>query len=77
MTHGGFNGEPDIHVMLNMYWEKLDFEIPPPLAGRRWFKVLDTAQPSPHDIVDPGNEVGVSGSVCPVQGRSIVVLVSR
>jgi len=76
MTLGGFNGEPDTHVMLNMYWEKLDFEIPP-LADRRWFKVLDTAQPSPHDIVDPGNEVGVDGSVCPVQGRSIVVLVSR
>jgi len=76
MTLGGFDGEADIHVMLNMYWEKLDFEIPP-LANGRWFKVLDTAEPSPHDIVDPGNEVQVDGSVCPVQGRSIVALISK
>jgi glycogen operon protein len=62
--------------MMNMYWEKLDFEIPV-LPNRMWFKVLDTAEPSPHDIVDPGNEVEVDGSVCPVQGRSIVVLVSK
>ena len=66
----------DIYVMMNMYWEKLDFEIP--VQPRRlWFKVLDTAEPSPHDIVDPGNEVEVDGRVCPVEGRSIVVLVSK
>ena len=76
MTLGGSKGEVDIHVMMNMYWEKLDFEIPV-LPNRMWFKVLDTAEPSPHDIVDPGNEVEVDGSVCPVQGRSIVVLVSK
>ena len=75
MTLGGFDGAADIHVMLNMYWEKLDFEVPV-LTDRRWLKVVDTAEPSPQDIADPGNEVEVDGGVCPVQGRSIVVLVS-
>jgi isoamylase len=76
MTLGGVGDEPDIHVMLNMFWESLGFQIPV-ADGRRWFKVIDTAQPSPHDIVDPGDEVVVRGDVCPVQGRSVVVLVSK
>jgi glycogen operon protein len=76
MTLGGFNGEADIHVMLNMFWDSLDFEIPP-VRGRRWFKVVDTAEPSPRDIVEPRNEVEVPGKVCAVQGRSVVVLVSK
>lgn len=76
MTLAGFDGEADIHVMMNMYWEPLDFEIPP-LAGRRWFRAVDTAEPSPHDIAEPGHEAEVEASYCPAQGRSIVVLVSK
>ncbi len=76
MTLGGFDGEPDIHVLLNMYWESLEFEIPS-LTGKRWFRAIDTAAPSPHDIADPGDEAEFAGHVCSVQGRSIVVLVSR
>lgn len=76
MTLGGLDGEPDIHVMLNMYWESLEFEVPS-LAGQRWFRAVDTALPSPYDIVDPGHEAELDGSVCSVQERSIVVLVSR
>jgi len=76
MTVAGFNGDADIHVMLNMYWESLDFEVPV-LAGRRWFKVVDTAETSPRDIVDPGDETEVAGNSYSAAGRSIVVLVSR
>jgi isoamylase len=76
MILGGFNGEPDIHVMLNMYWESLEFEIHS-LTGKRWFRAIDTAAPSPHDIADLGDEAECAGNVCSVQGRSIVVLVSR
>jgi len=76
MTLGGFNGEPDIHVMLNMFWDALDFETPP-LPRRRWFKAVDTAEPSPRDIEDSGNAVEIPGKVCAVRGRSVVVLVSR
>lgn len=75
-TMGAFEGEADIHVMLNMYWEDLDFEIPS-IEGREWYKVVDTAEPSPMDIVESGQEAMVSGNVCLVKGRSVVVLISK
>lgn len=73
MTLAGFDGDSDIHVMLNMYWESLDFELPA-VAGRQWFRAVDTALNPPLDIADPGEEQAVAGSVYPVQGRSVVVL---
>jgi glycogen operon protein len=85
-TMGGFSEEEnslddvDLHIMLNMEWEDLDFDIPP-LAERRWYRVVDTGQPSPLDIADNMAELGeeaiVSGNVCRVTNRSIVVLISR
>ncbi|PMB49955.1 glycogen debranching enzyme [Fischerella thermalis CCMEE 5205] len=75
-TMGGFEGEADIHVMLNMYWEALDFEIPS-ITGREWYKIVDTAEPSPMDIMEQGKETIVSGNVCTVQGRSVVILISK
>ena len=62
--------------MMNMFWEPLDFDLPA-IAGRRWMKAIDTNQPSPRDIADPGGELPVPGSTCGVEGRSIVVLVNR
>jgi isoamylase len=84
-TLGGFSQEDrsddvDIHVMLNMEWEDLDFEVPP-LADRKWYRVVDTAESSPHDIAEnlaePGEETVVSGNLCHVRNRSVVVLISR
>jgi len=62
--------------MLNMEWEDLDFDIPS-LRDRKWYKVVDTAQSSPHDIAESGEEPVVSGNVCNVKNRSIVVLISH
>jgi glycogen operon protein len=75
-TLGGFEGETDIHVMLNMHWEALDFEIPQ-IEGRNWYKVVDTALVSPMDIVEPCQEVVVSGNNYLVKDRSVVVLISE
>ncbi|MEC4811674.1 MAG: glycogen debranching protein GlgX [Scytonema sp. PMC 1069.18] len=75
-TLGGFDGNADIHVMFNMYWEDIEFEIPF-LQDRRWYKVIDTAEPSPLDIVEKGKETMVSGDVYIVKNRSTVVLISR
>ncbi|MDQ3898856.1 MAG: glycogen debranching protein GlgX [Actinomycetota bacterium] len=75
-TLSGRNGDPDLHVMLNMYDLGLDFEIPA-ADGRSWSLAVDTAKPSPSDILDPGDEVPVEGNSCHVFGRSAVVLVSR
>ena len=75
-TLAGDADGPDIHVILNMYWEDLDFDIPD-VDGRTWFRVVDTARPSPEDIVEPGQEVPISDGVYRAKGRSVVVLVSR
>jgi glycogen operon protein len=75
-TLAGFGQDPDIHVMMNMYWEPLDMDVPA-IPGRQWARVIDTSMPSPSDIADSGMEV-----TCPVQSyrlnaRSIVVLVNK
>jgi glycogen operon protein len=62
--------------MMNMYWEPLDFELPA-LSGRRWCLAADTAQPSPDDIADPGEEPEINEDTYKVQGRSVVILVNR
>jgi len=76
MTVAGFDGDSDLHVMFNMFWDSLEFELPV-VPGRRWCVAVDTAQPSPHDIADPGTEPDVLGNTRLVQARSIVVLVNR
>ncbi|WP_308410949.1 glycogen debranching protein GlgX [Cylindrospermopsis raciborskii] len=72
-TVGGFNGDPDVHIMLNMYWETLPFQLPQ-ISGYCWWRSLDTALPSPHDVVEIGQEVAVTGNTYSVTGRSIVIL---
>ena len=75
-TMAGFDGDEDLHVILNMDYQDLDFEIPS-VAGRKWYKVVDTAQPSPRDIAEAGEGEPVAGTTIRAGGRSVVVLVSR
>jgi glycogen operon protein len=63
-----------IHVMINAYWERLTFGIPPPPDGRPWRRVVDTALATPDDISDLKNAPVIDGpdyGLCP---RSVVVL---
>jgi len=76
MTLAGFGSDDDLHVMCNMFWETLEFEIPA-VPGRRWFIAVDTAKSSPLDIADAGSEVEVTGKTHLVEARSVVVLVNR
>jgi isoamylase len=85
-TMGGFpddNGheDNDIHVILNMYWEDLDFDMPE-VTGRRWYKIVDTSQQSPNDIsdnlLDPLNGTVITGpSTYRAAARSVVVFISH
>ena len=75
MTLAGFSGEADIHIMLNMFWESLDFELPA-VSGRAWRKAVDTSAPPPLDIAEVGAEPLVFGNICTVHDRSVVVLVN-
>lgn len=76
-TLGGMQkGEADIHIMMNTYWEPLAFALPP-VPGRQWHRALDTSLAAPDDIVSEGREIKLADHSYPVEGRSVVVLVSR
>jgi glycogen operon protein len=67
-----------LHVILNAYWEPLDFELPPLGDGTRpaWRRRIDTSLDSPHDIVDWQTAPVVSRDQYRVEARSVVVLFS-
>ena len=72
-TIAGFDGDADLHVMMNMFWEPLDFEVPVD-PQRAWHIAVNTFEPGPHGVADHGPAVPLGGSFCTVQGRSIVIL---
>jgi isoamylase len=61
-----------VHLILNAYWESLDFELPP-IAGswRRW---IDTTLHAPQDIVEWQKALPFSGNTYRAGPRSVVVL---
>jgi isoamylase len=66
------------HLILNAYWEALDFELPPadgdsPNHWRRW---IDTSLASPNDIVQWETAPLVSASRYTAAPRSVVLLVA-
>jgi len=73
-TIAGFGGDADLHVMMNMFWEPLHFEVPV-YPGREWHVAVDTFAPGPSDIADPAERAPLGHALCTVEGRSIVVLV--
>jgi isoamylase len=75
-TLGGFDGDADIHVMMNTYWEPLSFAVPT-VEGRSWRRAVDTSLESPADAAEPGKEKIFRGDRYQVDGRSVVVLLSK
>jgi isoamylase len=70
-TIAGLAGRGDLHVMMNMFWEPLEFEVP---AHTEWRVAIDTRAESPGDIPESSTAVPLAGRHCGVQPRSIVVL---
>ena len=64
------------HLMLNAYWEALDFELPPLAAAaeKPWRRWIDTAWETPNDIVAWRDAPLVPGPTYRVEPRSVVVL---
>jgi len=63
------------HVILNAYWEPLEFELPAVAKGARpWRRWIDTFLDSPQDIVDPERAPSVPGQTYRTEPRSVVVL---
>ncbi|HEY9888263.1 MAG TPA: glycogen debranching protein GlgX [Candidatus Obscuribacterales bacterium] len=67
--------EEEMHVILNAYWEPLNFALPQPHAHSQWYRIVNTARPSPKDIVD-GTSEAVNSSHYWVEPRSCVVLMA-
>ncbi len=76
-TLGAINAdEEDLHIILNMSEDTLAMPLPR-VAGRHWYRAVDTAQPSPADIVEPHEQNEMSEETCQVAPRSVVVFESR
>ncbi len=66
-----------LHLILNAYWEPLEFELPPvPRVneGNPWRRWIDTALDSPHDIVQWQTAPSVPGYSYRAEARSVVGL---
>ena len=65
-----------VHVILNAYWEPLEFALPPVANGARdpWRRWIDTFLDSPDDIVDWERAPAVPGHSYRAEPRSVVVL---
>jgi glycogen operon protein len=66
------------HVIMNAYWEALDFELPPPPDGSPigWQRVIDTYLESPEDICDLETAPVIESNKYQVQARSMVLLIA-
>jgi glycogen operon protein len=72
-------GERELfHLILNAYWEALEFELPPLPAGNRngWRRVIDTALESPEDCCERARPIE-TGATYRAESRSVVMLVAE
>ena len=70
---GASQQDVDLYVMINAESSEREFTIQNFEPGR-WRIAVDTAQPSPQDIHEPGTEPAVSSQRFQVRSRSVVVL---
>jgi isoamylase len=76
LTLGGFGSEDDVHVILNMDDQDIDFEIPG-VEERGWRRAFDTSLPAPDDASERGAEPWVAhDGIYRAGARSAVILVS-
>ena len=75
-TIAGFDGDADLHVMMNMFWEPLDFEVP--VDPQRDPGTSPSIRSWPALTTSRSRDAGArfDRSVCTVQARSIVILAS-
>jgi glycogen operon protein len=67
-----------LHMIVNAYWDVLEFEIPPlDRPQETWRRAVDTYLDPPDDICRWADARAVQGSTCLVQPRSIVLLFAK
>ena len=66
-----------LYIILNAYWESLEFELPILKNGaKNWRRWIDTALDPPHDICEWNTAVPVAGGAYRAGARSVVVLIA-
>ena len=70
--HGASQADDDIYVMINAYWQLLQFQIQEG-APQDWARIVDTDLPSPLDFSEHG--LPLQQSIYQAAPRSMVVLV--
>jgi glycogen operon protein len=65
-----------LHMILNAFWEPLEFELPSIAGGELWRRWIDTALDPPDEIVEWQAATLVSGSTYYAEPRSVVVLIA-
>jgi glycogen operon protein len=64
----------EFHLILNAFWESLEFELGP---GQPWQRWIDTSLTAPEDIKEWGSLADVPGFRYVAGPRSVVMLVRR
>jgi len=72
--HGASQGDDDVYVMINAYWEGLEFHVQEGTA-QEWMRIVDTALPSPGDFSEAGDPLRTASYK--VAARSVVVLLRK
>ena len=72
--HGASQNDDDLYVMINAYWDSLQFHIQEGTA-QEWTRIVDTALPSPEDFSDRGDPLRETSYF--VAPRSVVVLLRK
>jgi isoamylase len=66
-----------LHLILNAYWEPLDFELPILANGAaNWGRWIDTALDPPHEICEWTTAIPVTGVKYRAGARSVIVLIA-
>ncbi|MBV8397554.1 MAG: glycogen debranching protein GlgX [Acetobacteraceae bacterium] len=63
-----------IYMILNSFWKRLDFELPPPGSSGPWRRWIDTSLDSPLDIVPWQTAPPTGSGIYSAAERSVVVL---
>jgi isoamylase len=68
--------DEQLHVILNSYWEALQFELPKLSRKRKWCRIIDTSLDSPADFSEIEQATRIAEKRYLVQPRTVVVLFS-
>jgi glycogen operon protein len=67
----------DLHFIAHAHWADREFELPD-IGHREWFRLVDTALPSPQDIAERDHEFPLlSQDSYPVKARSVVIFIAK